>query len=458
MSAPASAGLRPRVALTIGKFDGVHAGHRLLAAGVLQAASELQAAAAALILHPHPASVLAGLRIPRLSTVRQRCRRLLALGLDFAEPLQFTEEVAALGPEAFLDRLEQRFELAAIAVGPDFAFGRERAADVTALAHLADRRGFVLRVIEPLDVEGTRVSSHGIRTAIEAGRVRTARSLLREPPRLGGTVVHGAARGRELGFPTANLDLRQDVVVPGNGIYAVRARWEGSGAGPRDEWMDGVASIGVRPTFDDGPRSVEVFLIDFDGDLYGRHLDVAFIERQRGEERFERIENLIEQMHLDVQISRRILAAEQAPSWQVVEHPRGPRAHLRGFDMADLCQAAAGSLEALLAGQVAAADGRSWPAAGGRLPRRPDARPQLLSLDGPKEAGDEAAILADWLSALGSSRSASVFAAGAGGTRGLVWRDGDAGPEPAPAELVDGPRRGQDGWLHASIMRRASTA
>ncbi|MCB0217818.1 MAG: riboflavin biosynthesis protein RibF [Caldilineae bacterium] len=452
MSIAGSSQQRPRVALTLGKFDGVHAGHRHLAAQTLAAAAHHAAEAAALVLHPHPASVLYGARIPLLGTVRRRCAQLRDLGLGIVEPLQFTREIAELTPEAFVERVTQRFQVAAIVVGPDFAFGRGRLGDVETLRELGHRRGFELRVAEDLEVEGRRVSSGAIRELIESGDLDRARRLLREPPCLTGTVVHGAARGRELGFPTANLDLRDDFVVPGNGIYAVRARWDGAPSRDGSGWVDGVASIGVRPTFDNGPRSIEVFLLDFAGDLYGRRLDLAFIARQRGEERFESVDALIAQMHADVARSRQILAAETKPAWTIVHQDIGLEAELRGFDLADLCQSAAACLGALREGRPDTAPPAPW--TGSAWPARADGDGRPLSLraepggnSAPADLAD-AALLRAWLAALGSVRDARVFRAGEGWVQGLVYGPAVAGK---PPELVAGPELGPDGWYRARL-------
>lgn len=324
---------RPKVVLTVGKLDGVHAGHRHLVARVLEEADRRAAVPCALVLHPDPATVLHGRPVTMLTTVDERARRLRALGLQIVEPLHFTPDVAELGPRAFLDWVAQRFTLEAMVVGPDFAFGRDRAGDLATLLALGRDRGFDVAVVPPLEATGEWVSSRRIRALVEAGDVETARTLLRAPPRVVGTVVHGAARGRSLGFPTANLDPSADFAMPRNGIYTVRASW---GA----ERVDGVASVGVRPTFDNGARLVEVHLLDFDGDLYGREMAVDFLARQRDEHRYDTVEALIEQMHRDVAQARARLGGEER--FGVTREDDG-RIAVRGLDLADVCQRAAGT-------------------------------------------------------------------------------------------------------------------
>jgi riboflavin kinase/FMN adenylyltransferase len=306
------------VVLTLGKFDGVHAGHRHVVAQLRAEAHARGVASAVLVLHPNPVTVLFGHRVPILTTGEERCKRLIELGVDIADALVFDRELAALDPAEFLDRLAERFDLQAIVAGPDFAFGRDRAGRIDTLRALGKARGFEVLVVEPLLVAGERVGSRRVKQLIEAGEIAAARELLAAPPQLTGTVVHGAHRGRELGFPTANLALTDDFVVPGDGIYTVRARWEEaiSTRGSQGDgwhgsgWHDGVAAIGVRPTFDNGPRSIEVFLLDWSGDLYGQQMTVEFLAWQRGEERFDSVDALVVQMHADVAVARGKLKEE----------------------------------------------------------------------------------------------------------------------------------------------------
>lgn len=314
MTHPAAAGAdadgRPVVALSIGKFDGVHLGHRRLVSGLVAAARDRGARSVALVLAPHPAVVLAGRRVPQLTDVDERRRRLAALGVDEAVCLAFTPALAGLSPEAFLDDLAARYRVVAMVVGADFVFGKDRAGDVETLRRMGRERGFDVVCVPPVIAGGEAVSSRRIRHLVETGHVAAARALMAAPPRLVGTVVRGAQRGRTLGFPTANLAPADDYVVPGHGIYTVRARWDGAPSSAPDGWMGGVASIGVRPTFDDGPRSIEVYVLDFAGDLYGRTLTVEVLAWQRGEERFDGVEPLVAQMHRDVALARANLAAE----------------------------------------------------------------------------------------------------------------------------------------------------
>lgn len=309
------------VVLTLGKFDGLHLGHRDIVRRVLARARPDGSEAVALVLHPHPALVLAGIQVPVIAAAADRLAGLRQLGIDRAEVLPFTPELATLTPEAFLEGLRERFDLKAMVVGPDFAFGRGRSGSLEVLRGLGREGGFAVEVAPGLQVDGQALSSARIRTLLAAGDVAAARRLMATPFSLRGRVVHGAKRGRQLGFPTANLALLDDYVVPGNGVYAVRCRVEtddpmapgqerNGGLERAGPWLNGAANIGIRPQFDAGERSIEVFLLDFDGDLYGRTVRVAFVERLRDELRFADVEALVARMGEDVAEARRVLAKE----------------------------------------------------------------------------------------------------------------------------------------------------
>ncbi len=299
------------VVLTLGKFDGLHRGHQDIVRRVLARAKADGSEAVALVLHPHPALVLAGITVPVISSAADRLAGLRRLGIDRAEVLPFTAELAALTPEAFIARLRARFDLRAMVVGPDFAFGQGRSGSLDVLRTLGRKAGFTVEVAPGMQDDGEQVSSARIRSLLTTGDVVRARRLMAAPFSLVGTVVHGAKRGRLLGYPTANLALIDDYVVPANGVYAVRCQVEREDR-EAGSWQDGAANIGVRPQFDAGARSIEVFLLDFDGDLYGRTLRMSFVERLRDELRFASVEALVAQMGEDVARVRRVLAEEAA--------------------------------------------------------------------------------------------------------------------------------------------------
>jgi riboflavin kinase/FMN adenylyltransferase len=289
---PEIAALRGAV-LAIGNFDGVHRGHRSVIELAMRRARAAGKPSAVLTLEPHPRSYFrADERLFRLSDERQKLRLLAATGLDGAVVLSFNAALAGLPAEEFVRRiLVERLAVSGVAIGFDFHFGQGRGGSPSFLKEAGARFGFPVDIAPPLEDEGRPVSSGTIRTALEAGRVVEAAELLGYPWFVSGEVLHGEKRGRELGFPTANLKLDPACGLK-HGIYAARV---GIGA----ERYDGVASYGRRPTFDNGTPLLEVFLFDFDGDLDGRTLDVALIGWIRPEEKFSSVEALIAQMNVD---------------------------------------------------------------------------------------------------------------------------------------------------------------
>jgi riboflavin kinase / FMN adenylyltransferase len=299
-SAPADA-LRGAV-LAIGNFDGVHRGHRSVIAAALARARAAGRPAAALTFEPHPAAVLRQQQpMFRLTDERGKLRLLAATGLDGAIVLTFNIALASLSPEEFVRRvLVERYGIAGAAVGFDFHFGKNRMGSPAFLQGEGARHGFAVDVLPPLQDEGRPVSSGTVRTALAAGRVIEAAELLGYPWFASGTVIAGDKRGRELGYPTANIRLDPSCGLK-HGIYAVRV-------GVGGHRYDAVASFGRRPMFDNGAPLLEVFLFDFDGDLYGRSLDVAFIAWIRQEMRFDTIDALVHQMGDDSARAREALA------------------------------------------------------------------------------------------------------------------------------------------------------
>lgn len=289
---PAIAALRTAV-VAIGNFDGVHRGHRSVIDFALRRARATGKPAAVLTLEPHPRSYFRpDAKLFRLSDERQKLRLLAATGLDGALVLTFNAALAGLPAEEFVRRiLVERLAVSGLAVGFDFHFGQGRGGSPAFLKESGDRYGFPVDIAAPLEDEGRPVSSGTIRTALEAGRVVEAAELLGYPWFVTGEVIHGEKRGRELGFPTANLKLDPACGLK-HGIYAVRV-------GIGEARYDGVASFGRRPTFDNGAPLLEVYLFDFAGDLYGKTLDVALIGWIRPEEKFDSLEALIAQMNLD---------------------------------------------------------------------------------------------------------------------------------------------------------------
>jgi riboflavin kinase / FMN adenylyltransferase len=292
--------------LAIGNFDGVHRGHRTVIDAALKRARALGRKAAALTFAPHPRQFFR----PQdplfvLSGERDRLRLLAGAGLDGAIVMTFDRRLASTPAQDFVERiLAGGFGIAGAAIGFDFHFGQNRAGSPQYLAEQGARLGFAVDIVPPLEDEGRPISSGGIRQALMAGKVVEAAELLGAPWFVSGQVIHGDKRGRELGFPTANIRLDPACGLK-HGIYAVRVR-----AGGRV--VDGVASFGRRPTFDNGAPLLEVFLFDFAGDLYGQTIDVAFIGWIRREQTFASIDALTAQMDADVAQARAILQRTSA--------------------------------------------------------------------------------------------------------------------------------------------------
>jgi riboflavin kinase/FMN adenylyltransferase len=287
-------------AIAVGNFDGVHLGHRHLlerAAAGRGEGGEL----VALTFAPHPAQVLAPERAPALLTTRARKLELLAAaGVDACVVEPFDDALRALRPADFAEIILARgLGARHVAIGSDFRFGRDRAGDAAAREALGARLGFSVEVVPPLTIGGAIASSSRVRALIAAGDPRGAAAVLGRPHDVDGIVVRGAQRGRTIGFPTANLETAG--LLPAPGIYAV---WVERGG----ERLAGAASLGTNPTFGAHPLSLEVYLLDFAGDLYDQLLRVVFVERLRGERRFADVPSLVGQIERDVTATRRVLA------------------------------------------------------------------------------------------------------------------------------------------------------
>jgi riboflavin kinase/FMN adenylyltransferase len=273
---------RPR-RVAVGEFDGVHLGHREVIAG----------ADTVLTFEPHPLSIVAPARAPRLITpLEVKAELVESLGVSELVVITFDEQFAARSPRAFIDDiLVQRLQAMHVSVGENFRFGHDQLGDTQMLS--ADER-FQTRVVRLVEVEGEIVSSSHIRALIEAGEVDIAARFLGAPFQLRGEVVHGDKRGRELGFPTANLVPDEALLCPGHGVYVARA---GQACA--------AVNVGVRPTFGMGlALLVEAYLLDTTADLYGSELRLEFLTRLRGERRFDSADELVAQMNHDIADTR----------------------------------------------------------------------------------------------------------------------------------------------------------
>ena len=288
--------------VAIGNFDGVHRGHRAVIGAAIARAKALGRPAAALTFEPHPRAFFnPNEPLFRLTDEAGKLRLLASTGLDGAIVLTFDAALARLTAEEFVERiLLERFAVSGAAIGFNFHFGARRAGSPQFLAAEGRKRGFAVDIVPRFEDDGRPVSSGPIREALAGGRVREATELLGFPWFVSGTVILGDKRGRELGFPTANLRLDAGCGLR-HGIYAVRAAIDG-------RRYDGVASFGRRPMFDGGAVLLEVYLFDFSGDLYGRSIDVAFIDWIRDEAVFASVEELTRQMQDDARRAREALA------------------------------------------------------------------------------------------------------------------------------------------------------
>jgi riboflavin kinase/FMN adenylyltransferase len=296
------------VACTIGVFDGVHRGHQRLLAATVAAARQLGGVAAAVTFEPHPRAVLDPANVPpELTTLDEKRERLMAAGIDRVVVVNFTREVSEWTAEHFCARLLDRFDLQRLVVGPGFALGRDRRGDIDFLRRFGAEHGFTVDTVPAVTDEGDAISSTRIRSALVSGDVELAAGLLGHPYFLDGTVERGDRIGWRLGFPTANLGVEPGKCLPELGIYSTWIRVRG-------EWRVAASSIGYRPTFGGDRLTVEAHLLDFDGDIYGERVRLAFVHRLREERWYPDEAALIAQMRLDVAETRGLLETAEPPS------------------------------------------------------------------------------------------------------------------------------------------------
>ena len=291
-------------ALTIGVFDGVHRGHQIVLKHVVESARRHGLASAAITFHPHPRQVLRpDLTTEYVNSLEDRLSLIMQTGLDSVATVSFTSEFSLTDAGDFVRMLVEEFQLARLIIGEDFALGRQRGGDPETLKALGRDLGYEVEVIELLTGDSAdKVSSTEIRTALGDGDVRLVGDLLGRRYSLHGPVVVGFERGRSIGFATANVAIGNDRAIPAPGVYATIAHLA---TGPAPS----VTNIGVRPTFDDGGGlSIECHIIDFDEDIYGTDLRVEFVERLRGERKFDGIDALVKQIGKDRDAARDLLA------------------------------------------------------------------------------------------------------------------------------------------------------
>jgi len=296
--------------IAIGNFDGVHGGHQAVIGQAKEIAGGLGAQVVVLTFEPHPRSLFQPDGAPfRLTSLRAKARLMEALGVDGMVVLHFDRTFAAMEAEDFVAHILSR-DLGArhVVVGEEFAFGRGRRGNVALLQDMAADCGFAVSpAVQVRDGDGAAISSNTIRGFLKDGKPDAAARLLGRPWEVDGRVVHGDARGAKLGFPTANVRM-DGLLLPHPGIYAVRA---GVDVGTSTRWYDGAANFGTRPQFEGEDPRLEVFLMDFAGDLYGRTLRVAFVAYLRPEAAFDSVAALVEQMERDILDARARLRVSQ---------------------------------------------------------------------------------------------------------------------------------------------------
>jgi riboflavin kinase/FMN adenylyltransferase len=298
-------------ALVIGNFDGVHKGHQAV---LMQAVAEARAVrgwlACALTFDPHPAEVVGSGAPPLLTSMPERVELIGLLGVDRVYVRRFDAAFAGWSPERFAEELViGALGAKVVVVGQNFRFGAKRAGDLALLRALGQRLGFDVRVAEVAsDAEGA-YSSTRVRDALASGDLDAARRVLGRPHAISGVVVHGAGRGRTIGFPTANIDGIIEM-LPADGVYAVGVERLGDGHAPSSVHAKGVANIGIRPTVGGSQRTVEAYLLGFNGDLYGARLRLHLLARLRSERKFSSLDELKAQIARDTVLALSVLAGE----------------------------------------------------------------------------------------------------------------------------------------------------
>lgn len=291
--------------VTIGNFDGCHIGHQKIFQKVKAHAARLGGMSVAYTFNPHPASVVKGVTPQLIFTLEEKIEAVRCLGMDFLVIAPFTRELADTEPEKFVrNTIIEGVGAKGVVVGHDFSFGRKALGDIPFLKRMGEKSGFFVECVDPVRFEGIVVSSTCIRKMILSGDVAGAARVMKFPFRIHGPVVHGMARGKGLGFPTANVGPDKEL-IPAFGVYAVCISFE-------SKVYEGVVNIGNNPTFGGTGTSIEAFIFDLDEDIYGKELTVEFIEHIRGEIKFADKEYLIEQIGADCRTAREILGKRKA--------------------------------------------------------------------------------------------------------------------------------------------------
>jgi riboflavin kinase/FMN adenylyltransferase len=292
--------------VTIGIFDGVHIGHQAVIRKMVRRARAIGAVSIAVTFDPHPLKVLgSGNLVPSLMSLKHRVNIIKGLGVDRVIVIKFSKILSGMRPDGFIKNIIRKgLNAREIFVGEDFRFGKGAGADMKALKHIGEAVGLKISPVKSVKRSGLVISSSEIRRLVVAGKIKEASNLLGRPFSILGTVVSGAKLARILGYPTANVNPHHEAMPP-SGVYAVRVRLG-------KKLCNGVMNIGVRPTFynhgKDMEPSIEVHIFSFDGDIYGRDLEILFVRRMRAEKKFNTIDSLIEQVKRDEKAAKRLLS------------------------------------------------------------------------------------------------------------------------------------------------------
>lgn len=296
---------------TIGVFDGVHLGHRFLINRLLTQAQEQNLLSGVLTFKTHPQTVLKpGNAIALLDDLEHRIALLKGLGVDIVIALSFTREISHLSPRVFVTLLKKYLRIQGLIIGPDFAMGKDREGSAKQLGSLGMEMGFSIEKMPPFLLDGEVVSSSSIRLALSTGDIDKANRFLGRLFGLSSKIVHGDQRGRVLGFPTANMEIKKERAIPADGVYATIACID-------QETLPSVTNIGMHPTFGGNKRLVETYIIDYSGDLPDRTIRVEFAKRLREEKQFDTADSLIEQIQKDVVQARTVLEQSAGISQQI---------------------------------------------------------------------------------------------------------------------------------------------
>jgi riboflavin kinase/FMN adenylyltransferase len=295
---------------TIGSYDGVHLGHQFLIRTLVEESRQAGKPSTVVTFFPHPVKELRDIKGPYyLTTPEEKNQILTSLGVSSVLTLYFTHNLAIQSTDSFIRILYNHIHFSCLLIGYDFRLGANRDGDIHTLSSLGKELGYCVRAIEPFIKTDQPVSSSRIRELIQAGDIRSANSLLGRPYSAGGPIIHGDARGRQLGMRTANLDIWPEKLLPGAGVYAAFAEVD-------NRCYPAVVNIGSRPTFYEKPslQTVEAHLLDFDQDIYDQQMQLKFIQRIRPEKKFSGAEELMVQIKQDIQFTREVLTDEPKPT------------------------------------------------------------------------------------------------------------------------------------------------